>query len=245
MSSMANGAAVSLENVTKTYRRGDTAISVLGGVQLSVAPGEFVALMGPSGSGKSTILNLIAGLDQPTSGKVVVDGTDLSGMSDTARCAWRATRVGYIFQRYHLLAVLNAFKNVEVPLLLAHLSRAERKRRVDTALQLVGMTERAKHYPRQLSGGQEQRVAIARSIVADPKVLLADEPTGDLDAASASEVLELLVLLSTKLGKTILMVTHDPEAAAHARRIVQLHKGVLVPAGQARPHAAAPAAVRP
>jgi putative ABC transport system ATP-binding protein len=232
--------AVQLTNVTKTYRQGDAEVPVLAGVNLAVPAGEFLAIMGPSGSGKSTILNLVAGLDRPSSGSVRVGEVDLAGMGDSDRSAWRAHNVGYIFQRYHLLAVLNASKNVEIPLLLTSLPRAERKRRVATALDLVGMTDRARHLPRQLSGGQEQRVAIARSIVADPKVILADEPTGDLDAASAKQVLELLTLLSQRLKKTILMVTHDPQAAGYAHRTVQLHKGVLQAAGVPSRPAAAP-----
>jgi putative ABC transport system ATP-binding protein len=238
---MSQAVAVQLQNVTKTYRQGDVDVPVLAGVNLSVPAGEFLAIMGPSGSGKSTILNLVAGLDRPSSGSVRVGEVELPGMSDSDRSGWRAHNVGYIFQRYHLLAVLNASKNVEIPLLLTRLPRAERKRRVATALDLVGMTDRARHLPRQLSGGQEQRVAIARSIVADPKVILADEPTGDLDATSAKQVLELLTLLSQKLKKTILMVTHDPQAAAYAQRTVHLHKGVL----QASPAPGRPAAAQP
>ena len=218
---------VTLEKTTKIYRRGTEDVKVLSGLDLAITEGDFVALMGPSGSGKTTILNLLGGLDRPTAGKVSVKGVDLGGLSEKALARWRSQNVGFVFQLYHLIPVLTAFENVELPLLLFKMSRSERHRRVQTALGVVGLHDRHKHYPRQLSGGQEQRVAIARAIVADPTLLLADEPTGDLDARSAEEILGLLDLLNQQLGKTIVMVTHDPRAAAHAHRILHLDKGVL------------------
>ncbi len=224
---MAEALPVKFEQVTKSFVRGDQQIKVLDGVNLNVPAGDFVALMGPSGSGKSSLLNLIAGLDRPSSGKVSIGSYEPATMSDSALCKWRSNHVGFIFQRYHLLAVLNAAQNVEVPLLLFKLSSKERRRRVQTALELVGLSDRSKHFPSMLSGGQEQRVAIARSIIADPTVILADEPTGDLDAKSADEILELLLLLNKKLGKTIVMVTHDPKAAKRANRVLHLEKGLV------------------
>jgi len=210
-------------NTTKTWG----SFPVLNGVTFDVQPGEFIALMGPSGSGKSTLLNLTAGIDRPTSGQVLVGDHQPSVMTEDQLADWRRQFVGFVFQRYHLVNVLTAAENVEVPLLLFKLSKAERKRRVHTALELVGLADRAKSYPKQLSGGQEQRVAIARTIVNDPAIILADEPTGDLDSTSAQEILGLLTLLNQTFGKTIIMVTHDPEAARHAHRTMYLHKGVF------------------
>ena len=215
---------------TKTFQQGGRELPVLRGVNIEVAAGEFVALMGPSGSGKSTLLNLTAGIDKPTSGKVLVGTTEPVALSDNELCDWRRKNIGFIFQRYHLLNVLSAAENVEVPLLLFKLSRAERRRRVMTALELVGLADRAKHTPKQLSGGEEQRVAIARAIVNDPALIVADEPTGDLDTKSAQGILELLVLLNQSFKKTIIMVTHDPTAAGYASRTLHLQKGVLVEA---------------
>jgi putative ABC transport system ATP-binding protein len=221
-------AMVSVEGVRKVYKRDTQEITVLDGISLEVPEGEFVALMGPSGSGKTTLLNLIAGIDRPTSGKVVVAGTDVAQLSESALAEWRSRNVGFIFQFYNLIPVLSAIENVELPLLLTHLSKKERRERALTALKVVGLADRASHYPRQLSGGQEQRVAIARAIVADPKVLVADEPTGDLDAKSAHEILDLIGTLNRDFKKTIVMVTHDPRAAERAHRQQHLEKGVLV-----------------
>jgi putative ABC transport system ATP-binding protein len=218
---------VHFDEVHKRFKRGDQEISVVEGINIDVEPGEFVALMGPSGSGKSTLLNLVAGLDKPSSGRVTVGNFEPATMSDTQVCHWRSRHIGFIFQRYHLIGVFDAASNVEVPLLLFGLSRSERQRRVKTALELVGLADRDKHYPRQLSGGQEQRVAIARAIVTDPTILLADEPTGDLDAASASDILDLLGMLSETMKKTIIMVTHDPSAAKRAQRLLHLEKGSI------------------
>lgn len=212
---------------TKTYRQGEVDLAVLAGVNFEVQPGEFIALMGPSGSGKSTLLNLTAGIDRPTSGQVLVGDQNPNSLSEGQLADWRRQFIGFIFQRYHLINVLTAAENVEVPLLLFKLSKAERKRRVHTALDLVGLADRAKSYPKQLSGGEEQRVAIARTIVNDPAVILADEPTGDLDTKSAQEILGLLVLLNQNFKKTIIMVTHDPTAAGYANRTLYLHKGVF------------------
>jgi putative ABC transport system ATP-binding protein len=224
---MGEALGIEFRGVRKTYRSGDQDLAVLAGIDLKVSPAEFVALMGPSGSGKSTLLNLAAGLDRPNAGTVTVGNSNVSQMPQGAVGRWRSHHVGFIFQRYHLLDALTAAQNVEVPLLLFKLSGAERKRRVKTALDLVGLSERRGHYPRQLSGGQEQRVAIARAIVTDPSVVLADEPTGDLDAQSARDILQLLELLHEKLKKTVLMVTHDPNAAKSANRTVRLEKGLL------------------
>ncbi len=218
---------VALEGVEKTYHRGGTAVPVLDGLHLTIAQGDFVALMGPSGSGKSTILNLIAGIDRPTAGRVVVAGIDLGGIPDRKLAAYRARHIGFIFQLYNLIPVLTAAENVELPLLLTKLSRRERREHVKTVLDVVGLSDRMDHYPRQLSGGQEQRVAIARAIVTDPTVLLADEPTGDLDARSAEEILVLMTRLNREFHKTIVMVTHDVKAAARAHRTKHLEKGVL------------------
>jgi putative ABC transport system ATP-binding protein len=220
-------AIVEVQKVRKVYRRDTQEITVLDGLDLSVAEGEFMALMGPSGSGKTTLLNLIAGIDRPTSGRVSVAGTDLSQLSEGALARWRSRSVGFIFQFYNLIPVLSAAENVALPLLLARLSRKERKERALTALRVVGLADRSGHYPRQLSGGQEQRVAIARAIVTDPKVLVADEPTGDLDARSAEEILTLLETLNRDFKKTIVMVTHDPRASSRAHVQKHLDKGVL------------------
>jgi putative ABC transport system ATP-binding protein len=219
--------AVAVTDVRKVYGRDGTAVVVLDGISLQVARGGFLALMGPSGSGKTTLLNLIAGLDRPTSGAVAVAGTDLGGLDEGQLARWRGRHVGFIFQFYNLVPVLTAVENVELPLLLTRLGRAERRSRALTALTVVGLADRAGHLPRQLSGGQEQRVAIARAIVTDPDLLVADEPTGDLDATSAAEILDVLVTLNEELGKTIMMVTHDQRAAARARSCRHLEKGVL------------------
>jgi putative ABC transport system ATP-binding protein len=218
----------------KTYRRGGEEIQVLQGLNLDVDAGDFVAFMGPSGSGKTTLLNLLGGLDVPSAGSVTVAGDELTHMSSSKLTAWRARHVGFVFQMYNLIPVLTAFQNVELPLLLTNLSKAERRRHVETALEVVGLGDRMRHYPRQLSGGQEQRVGIARAIVADPTFLLCDEPTGDLDRKSADEVLDLLERLVRDHGKTALMVTHDPLAAERARTVLHLEKGVLVEAAASR-----------
>ena len=212
----------------KTYRRGGEEIHVLQGLNLDVDAGAFVAFMGPSGSGKTTLLNLLGGLDVPSAGSVTVAGDEITRMSGAKLTSWRARHVGFVFQMYNLIPVLTAFQNVELPLLLTSLSKADRRRHVETALQVVGLGDRMRHYPRQLSGGQEQRVGIARAIVADPTFLLCDEPTGDLDRKSADEVLDLLDRLVRDHGKTVLMVTHDPLAAERARLVLHLEKGVLV-----------------
>jgi putative ABC transport system ATP-binding protein len=219
--------SVDVRNVRKVYRRDAEAIVVLDGVSLQVPEGEFLALMGPSGSGKTTLLNLIAGIDRPTSGEVIVAGTNVAALSESALAAWRSRNVGFIFQFYNLIPVLTALENVELPLLLTHLSRRQRRERAALALKIVGLEDRKGHYPRQLSGGQEQRVAIARAIVTDPAVLVADEPTGDLDARSAEEILNLIQALNTEFGKTIVMVTHDPRAACRAHKQQHLEKGLL------------------
>jgi putative ABC transport system ATP-binding protein len=218
---------VDVQGVRKVYTRDTQQITVLDGINLKVPEGEFVALMGPSGSGKTTLLNLIAGIDTPTSGQVMVAGTDVSRLSESELARWRSRNVGFIFQFYNLIPVLTAVENVELPLLLTSLSGKERRERALTALKVVGLADRAGHYPRQLSGGQEQRVAIARAIVTDPKVLVADEPTGDLDAKSAQEILDLMGTLNKDFKKTIVMVTHDPRAAERAHSQHHLEKGVL------------------
>jgi putative ABC transport system ATP-binding protein len=218
---------VDAKDVHKVFQRGAERIDVLQGVDISVRRGEFLALMGPSGSGKTTLLNLIGGLDLPTQGSIEVDGERIDLMSGGRLARWRARHIGFVFQLYNLLPVLTAERNVELPLLLTSLSKAERRSHVATALSVVGLSDRAKHYPRQLSGGQEQRVGIARAIVSDPTVLLCDEPTGDLDRKSGDEVLDLLQALHAEHGKTIIMVTHDPQAATRAQRILYLDKGVL------------------
>ena len=218
---------VKVAGVRKVYHRDSQELIVLDGLSLEIPEGEFVALMGPSGSGKTTLLNLIAGIDRPSSGRVVVAGTDVGQLGESALADWRSRNVGFIFQFYNLIPVLNATENVELPLLLTSLSGKERRARALTALKVVGLADRAGHYPRQLSGGQEQRVAIARAIVTDPKVLVADEPTGDLDAKSAGEILDLLQTLNHDFKKTIVMVTHDPRAAERAHIQHHLEKGVL------------------
>lgn len=218
---------VEVRGLTKEYRRGDEVVPVLAGLDLEIARGDYVALMGPSGSGKSTLLNLLGGLDQPTAGEIRIDGTAIEGLDSDALAAWRARSVGFIFQLYNLLPVLTAEQNVELPLLLGDLPKAERRRRARAALSLVGLADRAGHRPRELSGGQEQRVGIARAIVTDPLLLLCDEPTGDLDRRAGDAILDLFDALNREAGKTIVMVTHDPRAAARARRTLHLEKGVL------------------
>jgi putative ABC transport system ATP-binding protein len=218
---------VRVNDVHKFYQRGGERLDILNGLSLEIPQGDFLALMGPSGSGKSTLLNLLGGLDRPSSGSVEVAGQPIDRLSDAKLAQWRARHVGFIFQFYNLLPVLTAERNIELPLLLTNLSKAERRRHVATALSVVGLADRARHYPRQLSGGQEQRVGIARAIVTDPTLLLCDEPTGDLDRKSGDEILDLLQALNTQHGKTIVMVTHDPHAAARARRTLYLDKGVL------------------
>ncbi len=223
-----NGAVtVDVQQVRKIYKRDTQSITVLDGLSLQVKQGEFVALMGPSGSGKTTLLNLIAGIDRPTSGRLVVAGTDVGSLSEGQLATWRSRTIGFIFQFYNLIPVLSAADNVELPLLLTRLSKKERRERALRALKVVGLADRAKHYPRQLSGGQEQRVAIARAIVTDPVVLVADEPTGDLDAKSAEEILSLMETLNSEFNKTIVMVTHDPRAAERAHVQHHLEKGLL------------------
>jgi putative ABC transport system ATP-binding protein len=221
---------VRIRDVHKHFTRGSERIDVLKGVNLEIPKGDFLALMGPSGSGKTTLLNLIGGLDAPSSGSIQVGGVDIAGLSGGQLSKWRARNIGFVFQLYNLLPVLTAERNVDLPLLLTSLSRAERKKRVGIALNVVGLGDRAKHYPRQLSGGQEQRVGIARAIVIDPTLLLCDEPTGDLDRKAGDEILELLQTLNRDHGKTIVMVTHDPHAAERAQRTVHLDKGVLTEA---------------
>lgn len=216
-----------LQHIAKTYRRGDETISIFTDLNLSIPSGDFVAMMGPSGSGKTTLLNLLGGLDRPTSGSIIFDGAPIEKLSENQLSAWRAANIGFIFQFYNLMPTMSAARNVELPLLLTPLSAAERKRRVKTALEVVGLDNRAGHKPKELSGGQQQRVAIARAIVADPKLILADEPTGDLDRNTAVEILEMLQLLNRELGKTIVMVTHDPAAAKYARRELHLDKGTF------------------
>jgi putative ABC transport system ATP-binding protein len=224
------GALIAVRSLDKKYQRGSEEIHVLQGLNLNVDAGDFVAFMGPSGSGKTTLLNLLGGLDVPTSGTITVAGEEINHMSRGTLAKWRARHVGFVFQMYNLLPVLTAYQNVELPLLLTKLSRAQRRQHVEAALSLVGLADRMRHYPRQLSGGQEQRVSIARAIVADPTFLLCDEPTGDLDRHSADEIMELLEQLTKEHGKTILMVTHDPRAAERAGTILHLEKGALVEA---------------
>ncbi len=222
-----NGALVRVEGVEKVFHRGTEDIHVLANLNLQVPAGEFLALMGPSGSGKSTLLNLIGGLDRPTKGRVSVAGDHIEKLSDHQLAAWRARHIGFVFQLYNLIPVLTAERNVELPLLLTHLTKAERRKHVETALAMVGLTHRAQHYPRTMSGGEQQRVGIARGIVTDPTLLLCDEPTGDLDRKSGDEILNLLQALNREHGKTIIMVTHDPHASARASRTVYLNKGEL------------------
>ena len=222
---MAENDLIVLRNIAKTYRRGEEAISIFTDLNLTIPAGDFVAMMGPSGSGKTTLLNLLGGLDRPSSGTILFDGAPIEKLSENQLSAWRAANIGFIFQFYNLMPTMSAARNVELPLLLTTLGAAERKRRVKTALEIVGLADRAGHKPKELSGGQQQRVAIARAIVADPKLILADEPTGDLDRNTAQEILEMLQLLNRQLGKTIVMVTHDPAAAKYARRELHLDKG--------------------
>ncbi len=221
---------VRVRGLNKTYRRGSDEIHVLQGLNLDVESGDFVAFMGPSGSGKTTLLNLMGGLDLPSAGTITVAGDEITRMSARKLTAWRARHVGFVFQMYNLIPVLTAFQNVELPLLLTNLSKEERRNHVETALAVVGLADRMHHYPQQLSGGQEQRVGIARAIVADPTFLLCDEPTGDLDRKSADEILDLIVRLVREYGKTVLMVTHDPRAAERAQVVLRLEKGALVDA---------------
>jgi putative ABC transport system ATP-binding protein len=224
---------ISLKGVVKSYKRGRQTVEVLHNLDLDVQPGEFLALMGPSGSGKTTLLNLIGGLDRPTDGEVVVAGEHIDDLSGGGLAKWRARHVGFVFQFYNLMPTLSAERNVELPLLLTHLSGAERRKNVEAALALVGLTDRKKHKPSELSGGQQQRVAIARAIVADPTLLVCDEPTGDLDRETAEEILGLLQHLNREAGKTVIMVTHDPKAASFASRIVHLDKGALAAEAEA------------
>ena len=225
--SLVQDVLIRLKDVSKRYKKGAETVEVLHDLSIDIPRGDFVALMGPSGSGKTTLLNLIGGLDRPTTGSVVVDGQAIERMSSGELAAWRSHHVGFVFQFYNLLPVLTAERNVELPLLLTNLDKAARRKHVDTALSVVGLSDRARHYPRELSGGQEQRVAIARAIVSDPTLLLCDEPTGDLDRETANEILALLQALNRDHGKTIVMVTHDPQAADYARRRIQLDKGQL------------------
>lgn len=221
-------AIIQLKNISKSYQRDSLEIPVLNNITMDVPKGEFLALMGPSGSGKTTLLNLIGGIDKPTAGSVIIDNQEISSFGESALAKWRSDNVGFIFQFYNLIPVLTAFENVELPLLLTNLSKAERKKRVEFALGVVGLGDRIKHYPKQLSGGQEQRVAIARAIVTDPMLIVADEPTGDLDRTSAEEILTLMVRLNEEFDKTIVMVTHDPHAAEKAHTIKHLEKGDFV-----------------
>ena len=219
---------VSIRGVVKSYRRGSQTVAVLEDISLDIKRGEFLALMGPSGSGKSTLLNLIAGIDKVDSGSIIINGVDITALDESTLADWRAAHVGFIFQFYNLIPVLTAFENVELPLMLTSLSRRERREHVQAALSLVSLDDRLDHYPSQLSGGQQQRVAIARAVVSDPSILVADEPTGDLDRVSAGEILGLMGRLNSEFGKTIIMVTHDPRAAEKARTIRHLDKGVIV-----------------
>jgi putative ABC transport system ATP-binding protein len=219
---------VEIKQLVKSYTRGDQKVPVLHDISLEINRGDFIALMGPSGSGKSTLLNLIAGIDKPDGGILTIDGEDITQLSEGELADWRASNIGFIFQFYNLMPVLTAFENVELPLQLTNLSRAERRQRVEMTLSLVGLSDRMEHYPNELSGGQQQRVAIARAIVTDPTILVCDEPTGDLDKQSASDVLGMLKRLNEEMGKTIIMVTHDAHAADAARRIVHLDKGELL-----------------
>jgi putative ABC transport system ATP-binding protein len=219
---------VEIENVSRTYQRDEFQIHALDNVTIRIPTGHFVAIMGPSGSGKTTLLNLIAGIDRPTSGRVAIGNEEIAGMKERELAAWRARHIGLVFQFYNLIPVLTAFENVELPLLLTHLTRAQRREHVEASLRVVGLADRMDHYPRQLSGGQEQRVAIARAIVTDPTIVVADEPTGDLDAASAEDILTLLRELNHRFKKTIVMVTHDPRAERHVDEVYRLDKGALI-----------------
>lgn len=225
---------ITCRKLTRTYSRGDIEITPLSHLDLDVEEGEFLALMGPSGSGKTTLLNLIAGIDHPTSGELWIDGVNIAHLSRSKLAAWRSVNIGYIFQLYNLVPTLTAYENVELPLLLHPFSRGQRHEKVCLALELVGLSDRHDHYPRQLSGGQEQRVAIARAIVTDPRILVADEPTGDLDAAAARSIMNLLARLNRELNKTLIMVTHDVRTAEHASRTLHLEKGKLLEAGVAK-----------
>lgn len=219
---------VSIRNLSKSYKRGGQIVPVLADLDLDIVSGDFLALMGPSGSGKSTLLNLIAGIDKPDTGSIEVEGVDITQLSEGTLADWRAEHVGFIFQFYNLMPVLTAFENVELPLLLTPLTRGERRDRAELALSMVGLSDRLRHYPSELSGGQQQRVAIARAIITDPTLLVADEPTGDLDRVSAGEILDLMERLNDELGKTIIMVTHDQRAAQRAHSILNLDKGAIV-----------------
>ncbi len=227
---MSTSALIELKRVSKSYRKGKIVIPIFEDLDFALSPGEFIAVMGPSGSGKTTLLNLLGGVDRPTSGEIRFGGKRIDNLSESRLAAWRARNVGFIFQFYNLLPMLNAARNVELPLLLTRLSRRKRRENVAAALEIVGIGDRARHSPSEMSGGQQQRVAIARAIVSDPKMLLADEPTGDLDRDSANEILTVLQQLNRDFGKTIVMVTHDPEAAKYARRILHLDKGRFVEA---------------
>ncbi len=234
--------AIDLEHVYRIYKRDEFEIRALDDLNMHVPQGKFVAIMGPSGSGKTTLLNLIAGIDHPTSGRVAVGGEEITGMKERELARWRGRHIGLVFQFYNLIPVLTAFENVELPLLLTQLGKAERREHVETALRVVGLADRMNHYPRQLSGGQEQRVAIARALVTDPTIIVADEPTGDLDAKSAEEILNLLVELNRQFKKTIVMVTHDSRAERHVETVYRLDKGVLVGIEEGRGIAAQKAA---
>jgi putative ABC transport system ATP-binding protein len=223
-----------VKDLSKTYRRGDLDLDVLKSINLELDAGDYVSLMGPSGSGKTTLLNIIGGIDSPTSGTVTVAGTNIAELDDKGLAEWRTANVGFVFQQYNLLPVLSAVENVELPLLLYDMPKQERRRRALAALEVVGLAHRAHHYPRQMSGGEEQRTAVARAFVTDPRLIIADEPTGNLDATAAANVLDLLGVLNRELGKTILMVTHDSAAAARARRVVRLNKGELLQEGRPR-----------
>ncbi len=225
----------SLRHVTKTYRKGADEVTPLHQLSLDIHAGQFIALMGPSGSGKSTLLNLIAGIDKPTHGRVVVFGEDITDWREDDLALWRTRAIGYVFQQFNLMPVLTAYENVELPLLLLPLPAAKRRKLVETALEIVGLSDRAKHFPRQLSGGQEQRVAIARALACDPQVILADEPTGNLDRASAERVMDLFEQMNQRYAKTIVMVTHDPQTAKHAGLVLHLDKGNLLEAGEGEP----------
>lgn len=232
---------IRLSGVTKTYRKGDLEIKPLDGVAIEIAQGDFVAIMGPSGSGKSTLLNMIAGIDKPTSGRVTVTGVDITDFSEDELASWRSRAVGYVFQQYNLMPVLTAWENIELQLLLFPLPESRRRAAIEAALDIVGLSDRASHFPRQLSGGQEQRVAIARAIACDPQIILADEPTGSLDRDSAESLMNLLVELNQSLGKTIVVVTHDPHVACRAKRVVNLDKGLLSESGMETAGARGPA----
>jgi putative ABC transport system ATP-binding protein len=234
--------AVQVENASRVYRRDEFEVRALDNVSVTIPTGRFVAIMGPSGSGKTTLLNLIAGIDHPTSGRVAVGGEEITGMKERALAEWRARHIGLVFQFYNLIPVLTAFENVELPLLLTHLKKAQRRDHVEAALRVVGLADRMEHYPRQLSGGQEQRVAIARAIVTDPTIIMADEPTGDLDATSAEDILALLRELNRRFSKTIVMVTHDPRAERHVDEVYRLDKGVLIGVEAGKAVTAPPAA---